>query len=325
MTDPPHQTPSVMPPPARTLSGRGALDRARRNSQRQSRPEVTGPWFGEGSGKGLAIRHSGDILLGGAPGAGSLLLNTKASQEAACSRAPAAIVPSQQPESHDAGASGNAENGSHSAATEVSARRRERHKKHRVLPREWELTQCLFGEHLLKKYPDKQVCLVEAEKTAIIGAALMPQFVWVAVGDKTQLGDKVEILEGRTIIAFPDVDGYDKWMEKCGERLYLNIQVSDYLQQNATEEDKQIGADIADVLIRWKLDSTSYVTAKQQEPPPITLYNDNPVMREVLKCISPEYWDETDVLIRELDMEFVGVTRNVQPINKSNKYDNKSN
>ena len=46
-----------------------------------------------GSGKGLAIRHSGDVLLGGASGAGSLLLNTKASQEAACSRAPAAIVP----------------------------------------------------------------------------------------------------------------------------------------------------------------------------------------------------------------------------------------
>ena len=47
-----------------------------------------------GSGKGLAIRHSGDVLLGGASGAGSLLLNTKASQEAACSRAPAAIAPS---------------------------------------------------------------------------------------------------------------------------------------------------------------------------------------------------------------------------------------
>ena len=41
----------------------------------------------------LATRHTGDVLLGGASGAGSLLLNTKASQEAACSRAPAAIVP----------------------------------------------------------------------------------------------------------------------------------------------------------------------------------------------------------------------------------------
>ena len=41
----------------------------------------------------LATRQAGDVLLGGASGAGSLLLNTKASQEAACSRAPAAIVP----------------------------------------------------------------------------------------------------------------------------------------------------------------------------------------------------------------------------------------
>ena len=35
--------------------------------------------------------------MGGASGAGSLLLNTKASQEAACTRAPAAIVPGRVP------------------------------------------------------------------------------------------------------------------------------------------------------------------------------------------------------------------------------------
>ena len=55
--------------------------------------EVTGPWFGES----LATRQAGDVLLCGAPGASCLLLNTKASQEAACSRAPAAIVPGQVP------------------------------------------------------------------------------------------------------------------------------------------------------------------------------------------------------------------------------------
>ena len=57
--------------------------------------------------------------MGGASGAGSLLLNTKASQEAACSRAPAAIAPGQEPEPHDAGMSRFAENGSHPA--EVNA------------------------------------------------------------------------------------------------------------------------------------------------------------------------------------------------------------
>ena len=184
-------------------------------------------------------------------------------------------------------------------------------KQQGVLSREWELTQCLFGEHLLKKYPDKPVCLVEAEKTAVIASAIMPQCVWVAVGGKTQLGDKVEILEGRKVIAFPDVDGYDKWVEKCSERPYLGIMVSDYLQKNATDEDKRTGADIADVLIRWLQTNPSYVAPKPESEPTPELYPDNPVMREVMKYISPEYWDNVDALIRELDLEFVGVTRHI--------------
>ena len=51
--------------------------------------------------------------MGGASGAGSLLLNTEASQEAACSRAPTAIVPGPESESRDAGVSRFGENGSH--------------------------------------------------------------------------------------------------------------------------------------------------------------------------------------------------------------------
>ena len=54
--------------------------------------------------------------MGGASGAGGLLLNTKASQEAACSRAPAAIVPDHKP-ARDAGVSRSGESGSHLAAT----------------------------------------------------------------------------------------------------------------------------------------------------------------------------------------------------------------
>ena len=72
------------------------------------------------SGRALAIRHSGDVLLGGAPGAGRLLHNTKASQEAACSRAPAAIVPGQAPELRDAGVSRFVGNGSHPAGADAA-------------------------------------------------------------------------------------------------------------------------------------------------------------------------------------------------------------
>ena len=65
------------------------------------------------------MRQAGDFLQGGAPGAGSLLLNTKASQEAACSRAPAAIVPGPEP-ALDAGVSLFAENGSHLAEVKAA-------------------------------------------------------------------------------------------------------------------------------------------------------------------------------------------------------------
>ena len=58
--------------------------------------------------------------MGGASGAGGLLLNTKASHEDVCSRAPAAIAPGQEPELHGAGVSRFAENGSHPAATDAT-------------------------------------------------------------------------------------------------------------------------------------------------------------------------------------------------------------
>ena len=58
--------------------------------------------------------------MGGASGAGRLLLNTKASQEAACFRAPAAIVSGPEPESRDAGVSRFGENGSHPAEVDAA-------------------------------------------------------------------------------------------------------------------------------------------------------------------------------------------------------------
>ena len=76
--------------------------------------------FGEGSGKGLATRQAVDVLLGGASGAGSLLLITKASQEDVCSRAHATIVPCPAPELRDAGVSRFVENGSHPAEVKAA-------------------------------------------------------------------------------------------------------------------------------------------------------------------------------------------------------------
>ena len=172
--------------------------------------------------------------------------------------------------------------------------------------------------------PDKVVCLVEAEKTAVICAAMMPEFIWLATGGKSGFNDRVEVLDGRKVIAFPDVDAYDQWCEKAAERPSLDITVSDYLQQNATEEELNSGADIADVLIRWQHQychserseespsspsDVSDVSAVSHTIQPIQQIQENPIMQEIRKYISPEYWTEVAVLIEDFDLELVSVTR----------------
>lgn len=124
----------------------------------------------------------------------------------------------------------------------------------------WTLAQCLFGEHLLSKYPEKRVALVESEKTAIICAALMPQYVWLATGGKTQLGDKLKVLKGRDVIAFPDMDGYDEWKTKLSLVTELSVKVSDYLERTASAADRGAHVDIADLLLR-KVEGDSMKTA----------------------------------------------------------------
>ena len=77
------------------------------------------------------------------------------------------------------------------------------------LPKSWMLTQCLFGEHLLSKHLDAKVALVESEKMAVIAAGILPKYIWLATGGKSQFNARLSILKGRTIIAFPDVNGYN--------------------------------------------------------------------------------------------------------------------
>ncbi len=61
-----------------------------------------------------------------------------------------------------------------------------------------------FGEHLLKTHPDKVVVLVESEKSAVIGSAIFPDYVWLATGGKSQMREeKLRVLSGRTVLLFP--------------------------------------------------------------------------------------------------------------------------
>lgn len=75
----------------------------------------------------------------------------------------------------------------------------------------WTLSQCFFGEHLLAG-SDKPVALVESEKTAVILAAYMPQYTWIATGGCKQLNaEKCQVLRGRRTLIFPDKGELAKW------------------------------------------------------------------------------------------------------------------
>lgn len=134
--------------------------------------------------------------------------------------------------------------------------------KQGLLGKDWELSQCLFGEHLLswKMNKGKTVAIVESEKTALICAAVWPQFVWLATGGKNNLQpEKLKVLEGRKIILYPDTDTkglddpqstFNQWSTKA-KALPESCQykVSDLLEKQATPDQKAKGIDIADWIV----------------------------------------------------------------------------
>lgn len=159
------------------------------------------------------------------------------------------------------------------------------------LTADWNLSQCLFGEHLLARFPDKGVALVESEKTAVLCAGLLPGYVWLATGGKGQMNERLNVLTGRAVTAFPDVDGYQTWCDKAKEFPDLNLTVSKILQQNASEEDFVNQIDIADWLVKWKLHPELFARPDW-----------NPTCEKVLPLIDEEYRDEVKALIEDLDL-----------------------
>lgn len=126
-------------------------------------------------------------------------------------------------------------------------------KKQNLLPDDWQLTQCLFGEHLLIKYPQKPIMLVESEKTSIIMSLYEPSFNWMATGGLNNLTEnKIYPIRKQQITAFPDLKCFELWHDKA-ERINLDtgskIELSHILEEIATKEDKELGLDLADYFL----------------------------------------------------------------------------
>ena len=119
---------------------------------------------------------------------------------------------------------------------------------------DFNLRQCLFGEHLLTEFPDKEVALVEGAKSALIGTAYMPEYVWVATCGKNQFKPEVlSPLRGRKVTVYPDIDGYAHWKKAApgisAQTGCASIKISGFLEYIATDEQRAAHIDIADLIV----------------------------------------------------------------------------
>ena len=107
------------------------------------------------------------------------------------------------------------------------------------------LSQCLFGLHLINGDYQKNIAIVESEKTAIIMSIFLPDFIWLATGSKSNFKfELLKPLKKRNCIAFPDKGEYSNWSNKAKELKSkgFKIEVSNILEQTSFKN----GFDLAD-------------------------------------------------------------------------------
>lgn len=127
-----------------------------------------------------------------------------------------------------------------------------------------ECSPCLFGLPQLLTAPiDTPIAIVEAPKTAIVCTHYLPDFIWLAVGALSYLNAaRLAPIRGRRIMLFPDLNAYDDRVNEQGKKVKgwlsradelqangFDIEVSGYLEQVASEEQKKKGFDLADFLL----------------------------------------------------------------------------
>ncbi len=123
---------------------------------------------------------------------------------------------------------------------------------------------CFFGLHLLAKDRQRDIAIVEAEKTAVILSAHYPQYIWLASGGLGEVQvEKFRPLRGRKIILFPDTDlegkAYQHWYQAAQNVMAQPfwedsppIRVSAILEQHATPDQKRRKIDLADYVTENK-------------------------------------------------------------------------
>ena len=115
----------------------------------------------------------------------------------------------------------------------------------------FQLHQCLFGQHLITADEAKQVAVVEAEKTALVCAYYLPNWVWLATGGcaASQLRDPqvVALLRERQVWLLPDTGATDKWQTLAGQLRRQGVRAEVYTRLE--ELGRPANWDMADELL----------------------------------------------------------------------------
>lgn len=135
---------------------------------------------------------------------------------------------------------------------------------------ELNLKQCLFGEHLLRCYPDKKVRLVESEKSAVVCSIIYPDEIWLGTAGKGNMSERLlSVLRGRDVTAYPDRDGLKEWAKKAKElaehgiAIKVSVYIRGWLQRKHMDDEAHAKWDIADALL---YEATRNYEEKMQNP-----------------------------------------------------------
>ena len=114
------------------------------------------------------------------------------------------------------------------------------------------------------------VAIVESEKTALIAALFIPDFVWLATGGMhgSFNSKAMQVLCGREVILFPDLKATEEWKRKTAmlHSICKRVTCSDLLEKMATDRQREAGLDIADFLLME--DTPQMVLARMVERNP---------------------------------------------------------
>jgi hypothetical protein len=123
-------------------------------------------------------------------------------------------------------------------------------------PDNHEILKPLFGAHLLKRYPDAVVNIVESEKTALVMANFYGQLdrqLWIACGGLKHLHlESMQPLidQGRKVWLWPDKDGVHEWQQVADKLGSEKVQVYTRFFDTCWRECDGDKADCADIIIR---------------------------------------------------------------------------